>query len=295
VKRLAAIAGLALIWLARAASASVTIPDPVAFLVQARCPDGQLQLTEPGCAARPQQAGDPMLVRRHDWPAPAGYMAQDALIGPDGPETLWDFAPFEAFAPSRGDGGEVYAVEGGVVRASITQDGGKPYLQGFFGAHCGGDGWVLFKTDAPSGAWASLVARLRGGDAHGPCRVGNVAFTRYRLEAVTTPWILKGRRTDLTLPTIISEHYDRGDIAASRSMERFFFARGVGRIIWEAWTRGRPASGDVAVRCPGSSWSAPPAPGWRLSDCRYATNLIAETGVMTGARFGWPPKLTSLP
>src|SRR5579862_2168202 len=105
--------------------------DVGAYLLQLRCPNGALTVAVACVGARPQQASDPMLLRRHDWPAPVGYMAQDAIEGPLGPETLWSFAPFRAFSPSRGDGGEVYRIQGGMVRISLTQDGGKPWPQGF--------------------------------------------------------------------------------------------------------------------------------------------------------------------
>jgi hypothetical protein len=266
-----------------------------AYLVQLRCPNGALAVAVTvACAgARPQRASDPMVMRRHDWPAPSGYMAQDAIEGPLGPETLWSFAPFGAFTPSRGDGGEVYRVQGETVRITLTQDGGKPWMQGFYGSACGGTGWVVFRTDAPTGTWASLVARLSDRRAPSACRATDAALTRYRLERVAAPWIIGGRVTTLSLPTVISEHYDARSIGAARTMERAFFARGVGRVIWEAWTRGAPASGDTGTRCPGTAWSKPPAAGWVLSDCRYATNLVAADGSMSGARFGWPPVVAS--
>ena len=49
--------------------------DVTSFLAQLRCPlDGNLEIAEPNClGARPQVASDPMFMRRHDWPAPAGY------------------------------------------------------------------------------------------------------------------------------------------------------------------------------------------------------------------------------
>jgi hypothetical protein len=74
-------------------------------------------------------------------------------------------------------------------------------------------------------------------------------------------------------------------------MERSFFAEGVGRIIWEAWTTGKPAGAGLAARCPGTAWSTPPAAGWVLSDCRYATNLARAEGSLSGATFGWPPAI----
>lgn len=293
----AVLAGLGLLGpaLVGGGAAPVTITDPLAFLVQGRCPDGLLQVAEPACPARAQLATDPMRMRRHDWPPPKGYMAQDAVVGPDGPETLWDFIPLGVFQPAAGDGGEVYAVEGDLVRIALTQDGGKPYLQGFYGKGCGGSGWIAFRTDAPTGRWAGVVARLGDAPVPGACKASSRAFTRYRLEAVAAPWIIHGRRVELTLPTVISEHYNSGSIARASRMERSFFARGAGRIIWEAWTTGAVTSPDLQVRCPGSNWSAPPGPGWRLSDCRYATNLVIEDPVMTATTFGWPPRVEPLP
>jgi hypothetical protein len=218
-------------------------------------------------------------------------VAQDAVLGPDGPETLWSFAPFGPFVASHGDGGEVYAVDGRLVRISFTQDGGKPGLQGFYGAHCGGTGWIAFEADAPTGRWASLVAHLSDEPIPSLCLAFSSALTRYRLENVAVPWIVAGERRTIERPTVIAEHYDRATLAASRNMERSFFAKGVGRIIWEAWTTGKPAGNDLAARCPGTAWSTPPAAGWVLSDCRYATNLVAGAGAMSGERIGWPPVL----
>jgi hypothetical protein len=266
-----------------------TIADPAAYLVQLRCPDGRLEAAEPDCpGATPQRGPDPMRMRRRDWPAPDGYVAQDAILGPYGPETLWSFAPWGRFAAGRGDGGEVYVVDGQTVRIALTQDGGKPYLQGFYGAHCGGTGWVVFRGDAPTGRWASLVAQLSDRPAPSFCLALSSAFTRYRLEAVAAPWIIDGAVRSISRPTVIAEHYDRATIAEAHNMERSFFAKGVGRIIWEAWTTGKPAGAGLAARCPGAAWSTPPAAGWVLSDCRYATNLVAADGRMSGAAFGWP-------
>jgi len=270
----------------------ITIDDPAAFLAQLRCPDGRLEVAEPRCAnAAPQTAADPMRMRRRDWPPPEGYIAQDAILGPGGPETIWANPPFGRAVTARGDGGEIYAVEGGTVRVVATQDGGKPYLQGFYGAHCGGTGWIVFRADAPTGRWASLVAHLSGERVPSMCFAWSAAFTRYRLEQVAAPWVVGGVRRDIVRPTIISEHYDRASIEAATAMERSLFAKGVGRIVWESWSRRAAPSVDLAARCPGAAWSTPPGPGWRLVDCRYATNLVTADGSMTGAAFGWPPPI----
>ena len=271
-----------------------TIADPTAFLVQMRCPDGRLEVAEPGCAgAAAQTEADPMRMRRRDWPPPDGYVAQDAILGADGPETIWSTPPFGPFVAAHGDGGEIYAVEGGTVRIVATQDGGKPYLQGFYGARCGGTGWTLFRSDAPTGRWASLVARLSDLRVGSPCFAWSSALTRYRLEAVSAPWIVDRQRREIVRPTVIAEHYDRGSIAAATSMERSLFAKGVGRIVWEAWSRRAAPAAELAARCPGTAWSTPPAPGWRLVDCRYATNTTAADGMMSGAAFGWPPPIAA--
>jgi len=273
-----------------------TMPDPIDYLVQLRCPDGRLEVAEPDCPrAAPQRASDQMKMRRRDWPAPNGYVAQDAILGASGPETLWSFAPFGRFEAARGDGGEVYVVDGQTVRIALTQDGGKPYLQGFYGAHCGGTGWIAFRADAPTGRWASLVAQLSDGRVPSLCLAFSSAFTRYRLETLAAPWIIDGAVRPITLPTVIAEHYDRGAIAEAHNMERSFFAKGVGRVIWEAWTTGKPTGAGLAARCPGTTWSTPPGAGWVLSDCRYATNLVAADGSQSGATFGWPGAVAGPP
>jgi len=91
------------------------------------------------------------------------------------------------------------------VRIAATEDGGQMHVvQGFYGAACGGTGWILFRNDAPSGRWATTVARLRGEPIPSPCQANRFALTRYRLEAVSLPFIIGGRRVDRTLPTVIS-------------------------------------------------------------------------------------------
>lgn len=268
--------------------------DVASFLAQLRCPlDGNLEIAEPNClGARPQVASDPMFMRRHDWPAPAGYQIEDSFRSNDGSydETTWAYPPFGPFIAANGDGGEVYVIDGGTVRISVTQDGGSPYIQGFFGAGCGGTGWVLFRSDAPTGSWVSLVATLHDEPLRSSCSAANSAFTRYRLEQVAIPFVIGGSQQTLTLPTIISEHYNAALIARATAMERTFMARGVGRAVWEAWTTGAPSSRDTAVRCPGTSWSIRPAAGWVLSDCRYSTNLVTADGSLSGDTYGWPAR-----
>ncbi len=293
---------LALVGAAAALAAEPAIAQPGLFLAQQRCSDGMLEVAEPGCpGAAPQRAADSMRMRRHDWPGPDGYQIEDSVLADDGASyvTTMSFAPFGRFDASHGDGGEVYVVERGRVRIAITQDGGQMgVVQGFLGHECGGTGWILFDQDAPSGHWADMVAKLKGRPAGAACLATSHAYTRYRLQTVSVPFLIRGASTAISRPTIISEHFNAATLARSTAMERFFLMQGVGRVIWEVWSRGDaggPPPSDLARRCPGTAWSTPPAPGWRLSDCRYATNLRPAGGSLSVDAYGWPPRGLTLP
>jgi hypothetical protein len=268
------------------------VADVASFLVQTRCADGSLEVGRPGCkGAAPQRASEPMRMRRHDWPAPKGYQIVDSFVADDGRTfvSTFSFAPFGPFSAQNGDGGEIYVVDGDTVRIAATEDGGKMgVVQGFFGASCGGTGWILFRADAPTGRWAETVARLTDRPIGSVCSASGSAFTRYRLETIGLPFVIDGRLTSITGPTIVSEHFNAATLERSSAMERTFMVKGVGRAIWEAWSKRPPVIGDLATRCPGTAWSQPPASGWRLNDCRYATNLEAADGTMSGDRYGWP-------
>jgi hypothetical protein len=281
------------------APAQTTIPDVSVFLVQSRCPNGRLEVAQPGCrGAAPQRADDPMLMRRHDWPPPTGYEATESFLAPNGKvyETIFGMTPFGPMNVAHGDGGEVYVVEGGTVRIAATQDGGQMgVIQGFYGKGCGGDGWILFRDDAPTGAWATTVARLRGRPLGSVCSASSHAFTRYRLEMAALPFVIDGSKTTLTLPTVITEHFNAASLERSTDMERSFMVKGLGRAIWESWSRKpRPAT-DIQARCPLTAWSTPPGPGWDIYDCRYNTNLVAADGKLTGRSFGWTAADLPLP
>lgn len=226
-------------------------------------------------------------VRRRDLPRPDGYQFTDAWRADDGSYvSAFSFGPphaAEAFNPARGDGGEVYVIEGPTVRITETQDGGKPYLQVFTGPQCGGTGWILFRNDAPTGRWASMVASLGDPPPGGGCSAGSRSFSRYRLETVALQW---GTETRIA-PTVISEHYNRASLSASTEMERSFFVQGVGRAVWEAWGRNGSRGASLDIRCPPTAYSVPPSAGWQLLDCRYATNDVV-TNPFTGAAYGWP-------
>ncbi len=209
-----------------------------------------------------------MFWRRRDWPLP-GYQTSDSVVSTDGSYyvTTWSYPPFGPFVAVNGDGGEVYTVSGGVVRICCTQDGGKPGVMQRF------TDWWLFDDQTPTGAWRQYDAKSRA-------RRETVAFPASGYDA-----------TQLTVDTIVSEHYD--NVGLDGKMERFYMVAGWGRLLWQAWWPPSPfpPPSDLAARCPGVSWDGPPAehPDWHLQDCRLTTNLVPADGSMSVDGFGWPP------
>jgi len=237
--------------------ATVTIADPMAFLVQA-----------------PENAG------RHDWPLPVGYVALgNVQEGPTVARQTWDFAPFGSYEPERGDGFQVAEVGAdGWVRFTSTRDGGTPWVQHFVGQRCGGTGWLVFGQDAPTGAWREVVATLNIAQDPATCPPTlNPAFTRYRLEQVDYPFAVAGALSRRTIPTVISEHFDHATIAQAGALERSYLGRGYGLLRWEAWGRSPPAITDLPERCGPVAWSEAPQPGWHLRDCRTYSNVVRVT------------------
>lgn len=249
---------------------------------------------------------------RFDWgatPPQPGFVMQAgfALDTPGMFADIWSWggAPGVNFGPVSqypGNGGEVYVVSGHMVRISVTQDGGKkdsagkPYLQGFYGAHCGGTGWIAFRDDAPTGSWKTVTASLKGLPVPSTCAASSKALTRYRLEDVQIPFGPSEAGTPIleTLPCIISDHFNTGSLSTASALERSIWCKGVGRAVWEAWSTKAPPV-DPSPRCPGSNAPAVPA-GWKLADCHYATRLVAAPDpAMTGDAFGWPPVVGAMP
>lgn len=161
-------------------------------------------------------------------------------------------------------------------------------LQHFVGPTCGGDGWVLFRQDAPTGHWTEMDARLANtDDGHCPSRLGH-AYTRWRLEDVQWTFYFGTTREQLTLPTVVSEHYNRSSIAEATALERFYFAKGVGRVRWSAWNK--TGMHTDTARCPAVPYDGAPDPsGWALADCRTWTAIEPPGDASwTASRFGWP-------
>ena len=309
--------------------ADIEKADALQYLVQSACADtnGGFSLRlpfEPDCAnPRLMREDDRLPWRKHDWGGAggplAGWQASDAVLAERGgvsfADQTFDFgAPAtdgagrpDAFGRFDGnDGGDAIIIVGDTVSAFLTQDGGTPGLQWFIGRACDKPGleryigWVLFRSDLAAD-WHSVVAELGDEPADAcPARF-NRAFTRYRLtdEALPVQRLgadgVPGRQT-ATLRAVLVEHYDAATIAKAHALERFYYARGLGKVRWEAWsTQERFAAQADALarsgRCPALADSTPPAEGWRMADCRMWTNIVAEPvpPVWRVRDFNWPP------
>jgi len=212
---------------------------------------------------------------RHDWPLPVGYVAlSNVAEGNSTARQSWDFAPFGSYEPERGDGFQVAEVGADRwVRFTSTRDGGKPYVQHFVGQRCGGTGWLVFGADAPTGTWREVLATLHIEQVPTTCvpiRFGT-ALTRYIRSNVEYPFAVRGAHSTRMIDTIVSEHYDFATVAQSEALERSYFGQGYGLLRWEAWRKTPPPIGDLPERCTAIAYSAPPAPGWHLNDCRTYT------------------------
>lgn len=221
--------------------ASVTVPDPIAYLVEGETP---------GDAAHPLKSGDTMTYRRQDF---GGYQDEDAYLAADGtPILTWSYAPFGPFVAANGDGGESYSIApDGTVSIVATQDGGKPGVQHF-------NGWIAFRTDATATP-TCFVAPIK-------------AYTCYQRQTVTFPKLGP-------IDTVISAHYSTKNPATAPAMERSFWGKGWGRLAWQSWTRGG-APVDPS-RCLDFGWNQPPQPSLVLSDCREAVNIVPQTTPLT--------------
>jgi len=226
-------------------------------------------------------------------PNPPGYwQLSDSFITYDGSlwGATWAYEPWRQRNPQNGDGGEVYTFDGETVRIAATMDGSRPdTLMSFVGPRCGGTGWVAFKTDASYGEWRGVAGDLAiSYDAPYACPPLGTGFTRYRLENLSLPFVFDGVMSYVTLPTIISEHFNNGSVEESTDMERTFFVYGWGRLIWEPWSKIQSPAPNLNQRCPPSPWPGP-GPEWQRYECRYNSKIVPADGSLTPASYGWPP------
>jgi hypothetical protein len=299
------------------------------FLVQFVCvgaagnPTNRLPI-DPDCGpSRPQTEDDRAAWRKHDWGGIngplRGWQASDAVLARRAGVSFID-QTFDFGAPATddsghadlfyqfdaNDGGDAIMVAGDTASIFLTQDGGSHGLLWFVGPGCSGGGpehylaWLLFKSDAGPG-WRSLVAQLwHEHEDTCPAKLG-LAFTRYKLVSETFPLQrveTMGTPTagNVTLPTVIVEHYDRRSLEDAHAMERFYFAKGLGKVRWESWSADDKWESQAqkfasSGRCTAVSDSTAPTTGWRMIDCRMWTNIVigAVPPDWRVRDFNWPP------
>lgn len=278
---------------------------------------------EPGCVlTAPARADAPLPYRRHDWPArehaphqPQGYQAQDAVIGTlrGVPAVIhgFDFGGdatrrFGVFDEGRGDGGQAIAIEPAIAFIAMTEDAGGG-VQWFLSPECrsggrGWNGWLL--AEAPvTEEWRERVMRLRIAPRDDACPRGfDQSLTRWRAARTALPWreAATGVVASVQAEIIVSEHFGGASLARADHLERFFLARGLGMVRWERWENfsasrvpNRQEMAETIARqrrCPEMEFSAPPAAGWRMIDCRTWTNMVRATAELPLRALDWPPR-----
>lgn len=262
------------------------------FLAQHECANGLLPVQE-GCAApAPAREGE-VAYRRRDW---SGAQISDAVLADRGGRQMvlqtFDFGDgdraFGRFDEGRGDGADLIRQDPGGVSILMTEDGGAG-VQFWQGSPCPSvAGWLLFDAPLQHGDWQTRTVRIGLSRDPGACPAGlGSAFTRWRLEHVSVPWRVDGSAevSRTTLRVIVSEHFGGPSIEAADHLERFVFAEGVGKILWQRWEhadRTRRADLVEATRILAGSGRCPPGvPGppdgdghWILADCRLWTDFV---------------------
>ncbi len=313
--------------LAAQLAAPTTEPEMLEYLAQSACLDGDGKLTQQlpnECDKRRLlHEDDPLPWRRHDWGGAigpsGGWQASDAVLAKR-QDVLFVDQTFDFGAPAvdtaghpdayfrfdANDGGDAIMIVGDTASIFLTQDGGTPGLQWFIGPDCAQPGrrryvsWLLFKTDIGAN-WREAVAELSDIPQNTCPKRFNRAFTRYRLVAEAFPFQRLGTsatptRWETSLPTIVVEHFDGPSLARSHAMERFYYARGFGKLRWESWDTDRAKAAQAELfsrseRCAPLSGSTPPGDAWKMIDCRMWTNIVSDpTRPNWRVReFNWPP------
>jgi hypothetical protein len=280
------------------------------YLVQSNCLDGQGRAEpgvlpfQPACTrTAPLLATQGMAYRKHDWPAPEhragaplGYQASDAYVstlrGLPAAIQTFEFGggayQFGRFDPGA-DGGDAVVLRGAEASIGVSQDSdGVKWLLGR-GCVPGGalaPGWLAF--EGPAGERVAPNAITKSPDA---CPWAySMSLTRWRSARLDFPYLIRGNPAGtFAAEFIVSEHYSHPAVERSNAMERFWFARGLGKLRWEAWVNLEAPGQDVAKWSRQAAWFAstrrcpaveggvgPNAPGrhnWVLTECRTWTNF----------------------
>lgn len=229
----------------------------------------------------PGSAAAVLPYRKRDWPGPGDGIEQDAGQLPNGAVVnAFSTAPFGTLRLPD-DGGDIYAVLASGATVDLkTKDGGVPADIYF----CG-DNWVLWGADVGP-TWHSTVANIYQAPSAScqPVSPTAPAYTQYVEVTIDVPFM--GLQQGMqSIDTIVHEHYDGPSVAQARNLERMYFGKNIGRYRWEYWVpNGTPRRPLV---CPPLAYSAPPARGWVMADCRMWTNLVPNTTNFSLATYGW--------
>lgn len=203
------------------------------------------------------QVSDSWTTERFDI---GNYQAvQTFITGSNTATTIWSYPPFGPFVAANGDGGETYVLNGDTAYATSTQDGSQPGITQF------GTAWPVFDVYAPQ---CPTVRAVTNG--------------RECAQSMT----FSGTPSNITANTIMLDHDDSPTV-----VERFYFAWGVGRVVWEAWQQGPCIDPNALNGRTGSiSYEPPPYPNWVKCDERQNTNYAPAQPGLSGNSFGWPPQ-----
>ncbi len=260
---------------------ALPLTDFSRFLVERVLPDGSFAFSPTAGVKR--TVYDTLSYVRRDYGIPGGY--ETYVAAEDGPNArwvgAWSFWPFTGFNAALGDGGQIIQENGHLLCIMATQDGGRPDIQKFTGIGQGGSGWIICDDRPPTGYWTSATALL---NINGALPL-NSAFTRWRMELLTIPFNINGRQ-DITLPCIITEHYN--SMTLDGAMEQSIYADTVGEVFWAAYDPSAPAA-NLSDRLPyGVPWPAPQERAFNLVDARLWTNIV-PLAPSEANRVAWPP------
>ena len=290
------------------------------FLIQNVCEDAAgdvLQGVDPADAdsrcvtQRDLRPGEPLPYHKHDHPSPdqrmanaKGYQRHDSFPVETSKfglaiEQSFDFGtgPGRRFGEfdADGDGGDIIIFSPHTAAIAATEDGGAGF-QLFAGPDCHGalspeglvDSWIVAAIDGAQLLQGHEIARLRdlktGDQTRCPDRLDD-AYTAWRVEPFhyrASP----GQGREVTLTTLISEHFAGADPRRAKHAERFYYTRELGSTRWERWENTAEAQGgDVdRIRRAASAFAvlqrcgAAPPPGLNSSmlmvDCREWTLIV---------------------